>query len=141
MARKNPTDESVANAGNGNDTQATDGATPSAAAQSGTAPVVKDERYKKLTVPDGYGEHSGTQMNRKDFILLMAGAPYSMSRSQMTAVIKRIPKEHGGDPNFRYQIVFQTTKSLSKEAYPNLRGGHIKKEAPATAPAEQPTQT
>ncbi len=79
-----------------------------------------DSRFRMIVNPD-----NGKETKRKDFILLRA--EQGKSRAEITQEIRSIPKEKGGDPDFRYQIVFQTTKSLTKEQYPKLRGGHPKK--------------
>lgn len=123
-------------------------ATPAANGAAATPAVpatpakVADDRFRKITVPADtavYGDKAGTQMNRKDFILLLAGM--HKSRSEITKIIKGIPAEQGGGPNFRYQIVFQATKALDKTQYPHLNGGQQKPAAPAPAPAAPPPAT
>jgi hypothetical protein len=106
-----------------------------AAPVAAPAPAAKAGAHmRKVTVDlgDGQGER---EMNRKDYILALA--EQGKSRGEITKLIQELPAEKGGNPEFKYQIVFQTTKSLTAEAYPNLRGGHKKAAAPA-APAEQP---
>lgn len=92
-----------------------------------------DSRFRKVKNPD-----TGEFMNRKDFILLRADQ--GKSRSEITKEIQGFSVEDGGDPKFRYQIVFQTTKALTAEKYPHLRAGHQKKAAPVAA-AGDATQT
>jgi len=105
-----------------------EGAAPVAAAP--TAPAAKGQHMIKLTV-------DGVEITRKDYILKLAGE--GKSRSEITAKVREVT----GNPEFRYQIVFQATKDLSQEQYPGLRGGHPKKAvAPvAPAPAEGTPQT
>jgi hypothetical protein len=105
---------------------AENGSAPAAAA----APAVKKTAHmRKIVLEDG------TEMTRKDYILSLVSK--GLSRSEITANIKAIPVERGGDPDFRYQIVFQATKDLDPAQYPKLLGG-AKKAAPA---AEAPAQS
>jgi hypothetical protein len=73
---------------------------------------------------------TGAQISRKDLILKLADK--GLSRS---AITKELQKQN---PKIRYQIVFQATKSLTKEQYPNLRGGQAPKPEAAASTSTAP---